>query len=291
MKKTKAFMFLFILLIGLAGLNNKDHLKLAIAEKIFDAPFIKGEAAVVIDEQTGDIVYAKNAHEPLPPASTTKLLTALVVLERSSIEEQVTVGEEVNLRIEGEARAGLFAGEVLSVEDLLAALLLQSGNDAARTLAVYIAEKESGSSLETAEAMNRFVQLMNERASELGASNSYFINPHGLHDPSHVSTAYDLTLIAQAVRKHDEIKKLTNLPSYATKTKFYTNRNKLLDSTSPFYDERVTGLKTGFTSDAGYCLVTSAHSAEREIITVVLNSTEQSVWSDSVALLNYSFAN
>ncbi|WP_062106170.1 D-alanyl-D-alanine carboxypeptidase family protein [Bacillus niameyensis] len=252
---------------------------------------IEGEAAIVVDETTGEIIFAKNEHQKFYPASTTKLLTALVVLDRSSPHEKVTVGEEVYLQTEGESRAGLFEGQVQSVEAFLGAMLLQSGNDAARSLAVYIAEKESNRELSSLEAINFFAKLMNEKALEIGATESYFVNPHGLHDPKHYSSAVDLMIIAKVAKENEVISNIVNQASYSTKTHTYTNRNQLLNPNSPYYYENATGLKTGFTDEAGYCLVSTAEKQGQSLIAVVLHSGKEAVWEDSINLLNYGFQN
>lgn len=290
MKKVRVSLFFIILLIGLFGFLNKDQIKLAVTQNIFNlAPVnISAGAAVLLDEKTGEILFSKNENERIYPASTTKLLTALVVLEKSSTEEKVKIGDEVFLNTEGEARVGLFEGQVQTVEELLAAMLLRSGNDAARSLAVYIAEKEMGGiDLQPEAALAEFANMMNEKALEIGAVNSHFTNPHGLHDPEHYSTANDLAVIATIANQNDEIQNLVSKRTYSTKTHVYTNRNKLLDQGSEFYYEYAKGMKTGFTDQAGYCLVSSAEEGGRQVIAVVLNAGKDTVWSDSISLIKY----
>lgn len=287
----KVLLFLLITSTGLFGVMNKEQIKMAVSQHILDSSSVQlsGSAAVLMDEKTGNILFSKNAHDQLYPASTTKLLTALVVLDKSSHDEQVNVGKEVWINTGGEARVGLFEGQVQTVEELLAALLLQSGNDAARTLAVFIAEKENGGPLPTEVAIANFARLMNEKASEVGATSSHFINPHGLHDPEHYSTAYDLAVIAKTARQNDVIKNIISQPSYSTKTHVYSNRNKLLDRGNSYYFDGATGMKTGFTDEAGYCLVTSAERGGKQLIAVVMNSGQDSIWNDSISLLHYGF--
>ncbi len=233
--------------------------------------------------------YAKNENEKLYPASLTKLLTALVVLEKAELDEKVTVGDEVYLQTDDEVRVGLFEGQILTVEDLLAAMLMQSGNDAARTLAVYIAEKEKDTDRTALNSIQYFALLMNEKAIELGANQSHFVNPHGLHDPNHYSTAKDLAKIAVAVKKEQILTELLAKPTYSSQTHTYQNRNQLLNVNSPYYYQKATGLKTGFTDQAGYCLVSAAEEQDQSLITVVLDSGKERVWEDSIALLDYGF--
>lgn len=286
--KKKSIVFFLILIIVILGYIKKDELKMAFAPIPVS---IEGEAAVVVDGTTGEIIFAKNEHQKLYPASTTKLLTAIVVLDRSLPDEKVTVGEEVYLQTEGESRAGLFEGQVQSVEAFLSAMLLQSGNDAARSLAVYIAEKENNRELTSLEAINYFAKLMNEKALEIGATESHFVNPHGLHDSNHYSSATDLMIIAKAAKENEVISNIVNQESYSTKTHTYTNRNQLLNPNSPYYYENATGLKTGFTDEAGYCLISSAEKKGQSLIAVVLRSGKETVWEDSINLLNYGFQN
>ncbi|MBS4209564.1 D-alanyl-D-alanine carboxypeptidase family protein [Bacillus sp. FJAT-50079] len=283
-KKTRVFLFI-LLMIGVLFFY-KDAIMFAIqpAQVKIDA-----EAAVIIDEDTGEILFAKNKQMKLYPASTTKLLTALVALDKSTMDEQVIVGEEVYLSVDQEARAGLFEGQALTVEELLAAMLLQSGNDAARSLAVYIAQKELGEQRSPDEAIHYFSQLMNEKAQEIGATHSHFTNPHGLHDPNHYSTAGDMALIAKEARHHVEIDQIVSQEKIATESHTYMNRNQLLNSASPYFYDGATGLKTGFTDQAGYCLASSAERHGRKLVAVVLNSGKETVWSDSISLLDYGF--
>lgn len=281
MKKTRIVIFIvFVVLL----IVNKEHLLHAFSNSSLN---IEGNAAILIDAESGEVLFAKNEQQKIYPASTTKLLTALVVLEHSEPDESVIVGEEVHFRTEGEARAGLFEGQVLTVEQLLSAMLLQSGNDAARTLATHIAEKVNDQKLATAIALDTFAQLMNQKAKEIGAHNSQFVNPHGLHDEGHYSTAEDIVKIALAAKGHDMIEKIVSLPSYTTDTHTYTNRNQLLNPHSDYYYEYATGLKTGFTSQAGYCLASSAEKDGTKVIAVVVQSGKEAIWSDSLALLEY----
>nr|WP_186324812.1 D-alanyl-D-alanine carboxypeptidase family protein [Paenibacillus bovis] len=287
MKGRRKLIFVIIVIVAIGYYLNKD----TINQFITKSPIIvAGEAAVLMDEQTGEIIYSKNKQDKLYPASTTKLLTALVVLDNSEPTEQVRVGNEVLVKTEGEARAGLFEGQVQTVEELLAAMLLQSGNDAARSLAVYIANKEKEQELPVEEAISYFAELMNEKAVEIGATQSNFINPHGLHDEKHYSTALDIAKIARVAKQNELIDAMVGELVFSTETHTYTNRNLLLNPDSEFFYEPATGLKTGFTDQAGYCLVSSAERDEKKLIAVILNSGQDSRWRDSIKLLDYGFS-
>lgn len=255
---------------------------------------VEGQAVLIMDRDSGELLYSDNGKKKMYPASTTKILTALILLERSSPDDTVTVGDEVLLRTSDESSAGLVQGERLTVRDLTAAMMLPSGNDAARTAAVYVAELETGTQQSPEQAMSYFAELMNEKAKKLGAVKSHFVNPHGLHDPDHYSTAYDMALIAREAMKLEEFNEIVGESEYAAATQgqgehLFQNRNKLLNSSGEWFFQGANGIKTGYTEKAGYCLVGSATREERELITVVLHSTEQGVWSDTVKLLDYGF--
>ncbi|MCJ8008046.1 D-alanyl-D-alanine carboxypeptidase family protein [Lederbergia wuyishanensis] len=278
-------LFLIIILLTIISYNKKDQIIMAFTHS---PVHISGEAAVLMDQNTGKIIFSKNQNAKLYPASTTKLLTALVVLDGRAPNEKVKIGKEVYLQTEGEARVGLFEGQVQTVEELLAAMLLQSGNDAARSLAVYTAIQDK--KMSEPEAIQYFADLMNTKAKEIGANHSNFVNPHGLHDENHFSTAYDLALIAKEAKKNKIINSLVSQQIYSTKTHTYKNRNQLLDPNSSYYYEDATGLKTGFTDQAGYCLISSANRGSKNLISVVLHSGKESMWTDSISLLDYGFA-
>ncbi|MEC1375121.1 D-alanyl-D-alanine carboxypeptidase [Heyndrickxia oleronia] len=251
---------------------------------------INGEAGVLMDENSGEILYAKNANERLFPASTTKILTALIALNKGNINDTVHIGDEVTLREPDESSAGLKPGQSLSLKVLLRAMLLPSGNDAARSVAVYVAKKESNNpQMSSKEALDYFAQLMNQEANRLGAKHSHFVNPHGLHNPNHYSTAKDLALIAREARKNSEFREIVSEEMYKDAKHTYYNRNELVNRGSQNYYQGANGIKTGFTDQAGYCLVSSASRNGKNLIAVVLHSTNSDVWSDSTAMLEYGF--
>ncbi|OPY57722.1 MAG: D-alanyl-D-alanine carboxypeptidase DacB precursor [Pelotomaculum sp. PtaU1.Bin035] len=241
------------------------------------APEIVGGSAAVIDSKNGQVLFEKNMRQRMYPASTTKILTAIIALEKGRPADMVTIsGEACN--IEGSA-IGLDEGEKISLEDLLYALMLNSGNDSAVAIASYIGGSVDG-----------FVDLMNKKAAELGAVNTHFNNPNGLPDPNHYSTAYDMAVIARYAMQNPEFRKIV-----ATETKdicredpnaqtYLLNHNKLL-----WQYEGANGIKTGYTELAGQCLVASAARQGRELIAVVLGSEGTNIWSDAKVLLDYGF--
>ncbi|KAA0544637.1 D-alanyl-D-alanine carboxypeptidase [Bacillus sp. BGMRC 2118] len=251
---------------------------------------IIGEAALLIDDKTGEVVYSKNEDKKLFPASTTKILTALVALKYGNINDQITVGNEVQQKTPGESTAWLTAGKTFTLQELLAGLMLPSGNDAARTIAVYIGKKEMNDmTIHEQEAIDYFSELMNKEAKKLGATRSHFMNPHGLHHPNHYSTAHDLGIIAREAMDNEDFKALVSQPTFSNPTLTYENKNQLVNPESPYHLEGANGIKTGYTDEAGYCLVSSAEHNGKKLIAVVLKSTKQDVWNDSISLLTNGF--
>ncbi|QOX64014.1 D-alanyl-D-alanine carboxypeptidase [Anoxybacterium hadale] len=259
-----------------------------------EPPAITAETGIVIDVKTGQVLYDKNMNEQRYPASTTKVITALLALENLDLNKVVTIDAETPYT-EG-SRIYLLEGEQVTVEQLLYALLLESANDAAVALGK-----------EMAGTIPAFAEMMNQKAKELGAKNTNFVNPNGLHDPAHVSTAYDLAMIAREAMKNEKFRELVTTYRYiipATNkqdTRYLYNTNRLI------YDEKTkvsangvlraakyegsTGIKTGYTSHAGGCLVAGAIRGDTELISVVMKSTDPGRFGDSIALLDYAFDN
>jgi D-alanyl-D-alanine carboxypeptidase (penicillin-binding protein 5/6) len=240
---------------------------------------IEAEGAVVIDGETGRVLWAKNPHLPLPPASTTKIMTSLLGLELGRPEEVVTVSQLA--ASQDGSRVYLGAGEEYTLRELLYAVQLASANDAAVAVAEHLAGSVEG-----------FARLMNQRARELGAKNTNFINPNGLPDPEHRTSAYDLALIARKALEYPEYREMITTKCYPMswpghwEERQLWNRNKLLE----IY-EGADGVKTGYTIEAGHTFVGSATREGRQLISVVLGSTNDGVWSGTVKLLDYGFEN
>jgi len=286
---------IFLILVGYGSQLNgiktvRDHFTKTNIDSIKLSSPIEGEGALVLDLDSGKVLYEKNDHKRLYPASTTKILTALLAVEYGKLTDRITVGKEVQFKTEGESTAWLKEGQVLTLRELLAGLMLPSGNDAARTIAVYIAKKQMDNPHVSEEkALDYFVSMMNKKAKEVGAKESHFMNPHGLHDPNHYTTAYDLGLIASKAMKNPMFQEIVSSKVYSDKAITYQNRNQLLDSNSPYYFEGANGIKTGFTDEAGYCLVSSAERNGKRLMAVVLKSSKNSVWNDSTTLLTNGF--
>ena len=228
-------------------------------------------AAVLMDAGSGRVLYEHSAHEALPIASTTKLMTALVALESGhALDEAVTVLPQWT----GAEGSSLYLrpGEVLTLEDLLYGLLLRSGNDAALAVAGYCAG-----------SVEAFVARMNRKAEALGMKDTHFTNPSGLDGEGHASSAYDMALLARACLDNEELRQIVSTQSASRAGRVLTNHNKLL-----WRYEGCIGLKTGYTQRAGRTLVSAAERAGLTLVCVTLNDPND--WTDHAALLDWGFA-
>ena len=237
-------------------------------------PGVVAKSALLMDATTGQVIYAKNAHERRAQASTTKIMTALVVLERARLDEVVTAGPDIN-KIEPVV-IGLHPGDKLTVEQLLYGMLLNSGNDAA----VALAEHVGGS-------VSKFAEMMNAKAAELGLKDTHFVTPNGLDADGHYTSAYDLAVLTRVAMSNTVFEKIVSTKEYRIEGPvrwIFKNSNRLLDS-FPGAD----GVKTGFTDNAGRCLVASATRKGHRAIAVALNS--DTMYEDAGAMLSYLLSN
>lgn len=247
------------------------------AEQVI-TPQVSARAAIVVEYPSGRILYQKAAHERLAPASTTKILTAILVLEYGKLDEVVTVAAEDMIR---GSTMGLRAGEKQTLRHLLYGLMLPSGNDAALTVARHIGSKQGTSSAK--EAVQAFVSMMNTRAMQMGLKDTHFVNPHGLGGRGHYSSAYDLAILTSYAMRFDTFNQIVRQAEYHVPGHKLVNINKMLQK-YPGAD----GVKTGYTRSAGLCLVTSATRGSKRLISVVLNAPNW--YDDSATLLDYGFA-
>lgn len=254
---------------------------------------LESEAAFLMERSTGNTLYEKNAEEKMYPASTTKILTAILAIENCDLNEMATVSKNaVSLVPKGYSNAGLVAGENLSIENLLYALMLNSANEAANVLAEHI----SGS-------IDEFCKLMNEKAKEIGCTNSNFVNTNGMHDENHYTTAKDLALIANYCMNNETFRKIVSTTTYELPDtniikmqRIMKNTNMLIFENSKYYYEYAIGVKTGFTSQAGNCLVTCSSKDGIEFIGVTLKSGTSTTdsglrFTDGKSLLEYGYEN
>lgn len=242
-----------------------------------DIGSISAKAAIVYNGSTGEVLFEKNADERLPMASTTKIMSALIVLEQDDLDERFIVDSE-SVKTEGSSM-GLREGDEVSLRDLACGMLLPSGNDAANAAAVRVAGSVEG-----------FADMMNARAVEMKLENTHFITPSGLDDytDDHYSTARDMALLAAEAMKNQSFREICSLQKVKLRfgcppyDRWLTNTNKLLKN------HGITGIKTGFTDKARRCLVSSCMRDGCELICVTLNDPDD--WRDHMALLDYGFS-
>lgn len=241
-------------------------------------PTINSRAAIVYERSSGKILYGKEENEKRKMASTTKIMTAIVVLENTNLDDIITISSKAAGT--GGSRLGLHKDDKISIQDLLYGLLLCSGNDAA----VALAEHVSGD-------LSNFANMMNSKATSLGLSSTHFVTPHGLDDDNHYTTAYELALITNYALKNDVFANLVKTKTYTISInnhpKTLSNTNELLGNLDGVY-----GVKTGFTNGANRCLVTAVKRDNMDIICIVLGAdTKKDRTKDSINLINYSFNN
>lgn len=258
---------------------------------------ITSKFVILYDKTNSQIVYSKNANIPAYPASTTKLLTALVALENANLSDEIVVGDELLLVQPGSSLAHVKQGTSYTLEQLLHAMLLPSGNDAAYVIATNIGRKALGDyTLPPADSIKQFAKMMNEYAQGIGLEYSNFSNPDGFHDSMHYTTAEDMLLIglkamenptiSQICAKTDEAFTLSNGEQVE-----WLNSNKLVLYLSRLYYPKATGMKTGFTDEAGFCLVSTAKDDGRELICVLLGGVESDArWQESIDLFEFAFS-
>ncbi len=282
----KKFVFLFLLIISF------------LIPSTILAVTVNSPKAILIDADTGRILYEKNAYESAYPASTTKILTAILTLENCELDEVAKASYAAIMSVpSGGSIADIQVDEELTIENLLKALLICSGNDAANVLAEYI-----GGSIES------FATMMNTRAKELGAKNTHFVNANGLHEEEHYSCAYDLAIFAKYAMDNFPVFRdivatshfrLPATNKYSSDDRYFLNSNQLIipnstNSSKNYYYPYATGLKTGYTSAAKNCLVASATKDNVSLICVILGATQSDSgvsyrYTDAKTLLDFGF--
>lgn len=243
---------------------------------IITEPVINSRSAIVYDRSSGSILYGKSENEKRKMASTTKIMTAIIVIENSNLDDVVTVSSKAAST--GGSRLGLHTNDKISIRDLLYGLLLCSGNDAA----IALAENVGGT-------VENFSNLMNEKANTLNLTSTHFVTPHGLDNDDHYTTAYELALITNYALNNELFCKLVGTKNYTISINGYpkklSNTNELLGNLNGVY-----GVKTGFTNGANRCLVTAIKRDNMDLICIVLGAdTKKDRTKDSVSLIEYSF--
>lgn len=287
MKKPKIIFFIFIFLMQFI---------IFISPSYADSDNLKTycPSCILIEANTGKILYEKNSNDVRFPASTTKIMTAILTVENCNLDDVATVSHNAVYSIPYDyTHASLKEGEELTIEQLLYALMIPSANDAAIVLAEHI----SGS-------VEEFAKLMNKRAEELGCKNTHFVNPNGIHSKDHTSTSYDLALMGKFAMQNSIIRKIVSttqftLPAtnkYSKTDRIFNNSNDLLNTYSRYYYEGTTGVKTGYTGEAGNCIIASAKKNDFEVILVVLGGESTNTglsqrYLDCKTLFDYAFNN
>lgn len=284
--------------------NNVDYMKY-VPEMIYDSKIevalditnpnleVDARSAILFDVQTRKVLYYKDPIVPVFPASTAKLLTALVTLDLCMEEEEVVVGDELDLVASDSTLAGLRKGQVLSVRNLIEGMLVPSGNDAAYVIAAYVGRKslnndDAGLDL----AIPEFIRLMNQKAKSLGTINSCFKTPDGYDAIGQYTTAYDMGMIGLAAADNDTIREVCNKTSArnvfvdGNDVTWYTT-NSLIKKNSGKYLSNCIGLKTGTSEMSGRCLISLGKKDGREVVSVIMDADSSGRWDDSITLLSY----
>ena len=294
MKKIKIF---FLLIINLLIVEN-IFINTSFASESKNLT-VYSPSCILMETSTGEILYEKNAYEIRYPASTTKIMTAILALEHCELTDIATVSHDAIFSVPASyAHASLKEGEELTIEQLLNVLLIPSANDAANVIAEHI----SGS-------VSEFANLMNQKALEIGCKNTHYVNPNGIHNDEHTSTAYDLALMGRYAMKNSTFRNIVKttqytLPAtnkYEKADRIFNTSNDLLrfnssNSSDNYYYSYTTGVKTGYTSEAGSCIVASAKKDDLEVIAVILGGGRTSTGlsernTDCITLFNYAFDN
>ena len=259
-------------------LPEDENLIEEVSTEVSEEPKVYSRSAIVFDRNTKSILYEKDINTKRAMASTTKIMTCIIILENGNLNDTVKISQKSANT--GGSRLGLKKNDSITVKDLLYGLMLRSGNDAAVALAEYM----SGS-------IEEFANLMNEKAKTLGLTNTHFVTPHGLDDENHYTTAYELALLTDYALNNSTFSKIVNTKNYTITINGYSkalnNTNELLG-----YLNGVNGVKTGFTGNAGRCLVTSCVRNNFNIITIVLGADTKKIrTTDSIHLIEYAYNN
>jgi D-alanyl-D-alanine carboxypeptidase (penicillin-binding protein 5/6) len=267
-------------------------------------PDVGANAVMLLETETGDIIYSKNPDERMYPASLTKIMTVLLAVEavesgQVSLYDEVTASENIGYNLsEDGSTAGIAPGETMTLENLMYCAMVASANEACNVIAEYIGG-----------TIPNFIDMMNGRAEELGCKNTHFANAHGLHDEDHYTTARDMCLIAQAAISHSLFMEICNTPkkevpaTNVSPARTLSNTNGLINKDSyyqGYYYEYAQGVKTGYTSNAGYCLVSTASKDDIHLLCVVMGGVatdkgngvmDYGSFSDSIKLYEWAFSN
>jgi serine-type D-Ala-D-Ala carboxypeptidase (penicillin-binding protein 5/6) len=274
MKRFTAFLLTLAIALTIPSIN---------ARAAATAPSVSADSAILMDADTGEILYSKNIDSAYPPASTTKIMTALLTLENCKLEDVVTVGK--NPPLADGSKIYIFEGEQLTVKELLYGLLLPSANDCAEALAEHMGGSIDG-----------FAAMMNKRAKELGCTNTNFVNPSGLYNDNHKTSAKDLALIMSELSKHKEYSEIATTLAYkigptnkSTLERPLWNENKLIQKNSPYYYQYCLGGKTGYTIQSQHSYVSVAEKDGRRLVVALVHDSQKTFFKDATNLFNYGY--
>lgn len=286
MSKLKRWTCLLLSAVCLFQINN---IPVQAEEYWPEGPQISGESAIVMEASTGTVLYEKNSHEQLYPASITKIMTSLLAVENSNLDEQVTFSQDAVYKTEG---SGIWRdiGEIMTMEECLYALMLESANECAYAIAEHVGGD-----------YDSFIKMMNDKAAELGCQDTHFNNPHGLPDENHYTSANDMALISREALQNDTFRMIVNTKRYTIpptnkheEETYLSNHHKMLNNYEGerqyLYDYCIGG-KTGYTSVAGSTLVTFAEKDGMTLICVVMKEQAPNHYLDTRSLLDYCFEN
>ncbi len=294
-KRIMAITIFLLIFFGMIGIVKAAEEELENGE-----PKIYSESAILMEKNTGKVLYAKDVYSRKYPASTTKILTAIIAIENCELDQKMTASPEaVKLPSNSYTKANIQAGETFTLDELLGVLMLQSANEAANV----IAENVAGS-------IDNFTDMMNKKAKEIGCIDSHFVNANGIHDENHYSTSYDMAAIAAYCMRNESFRKYANMMECKLPdTEFwgeeqiaengerhFYNTNKLLIPGDKYYYPYCIGIKTGFTTPAKNCLIAASEKDGFELISVILHAeqTEDKLsarYMDTINLFNYGFNN
>lgn len=297
LRRYKAIIFIMATALMCIGLpiskvkaqQTKPPKSLSNALKLKGIPKIASDSGIIMDEDSGAILFAKKINKKHYPASITKVMTVLLALENGDVNDDVVCSKTAVTSIEpGSSHIGIKPDEVLHFKDALHAILLKSANEVSNGIAEYVAGD-----------LKSFAKMMTKRAKELGCKHTHFVNANGLHDDKHYTTAYDMALILREDMKHDLFRQIImTRQSYVPKTnltdekRYLANSNQLILKNSKFYYDKCTGGKTGFTRAALHTLVNSAQDEDMRLLSVVMRSQARAdKWNDTVSMFEFCFDN
>ena len=246
---------------------------------------VSASNAILMESYTGEVIFEKNMNDKIFPASMTKILTALVAIEYFDLDDLIIVGDEINYKPDGSSVAYNIDGESILFKNLLRGLMIPSGNESANVIAKAVISKiKNDGNMDFYEAEAAFSELMNDKAKSLGAINSNFKNAHGFHDEDHYTTVYDLAIISRSAMENDFLNQIVKEVFFSgngagdkagnhllTQVYNWQTHNELIIKDNQNYYEYATGIKTGFTDEAGYCLAASAQKDGMSLVAIVAN--------------------